>query len=127
MENNSSGKTILLVEADKALNRAVTFKLQQKGHTVISTLSSEEAFEALRSKPDIDLIWLDILLPGMNGIDFLTELRTRPDGKNKKVVICSVSGGAESKEVAMNLGVVDYLVKSDYDLNNLVETVVGYV
>lgn len=127
MENNSSGKTILLVEDDKALNRAVTFKLQQKGHTVISTLSSEEAFEALRSKPDIDLIWLDILLPGMNGIDFLTELRTRPEGKNKKVVICSVSGGAESKEVAMNLGVVDYLVKSDYDLNNLVETVVGYV
>lgn len=127
MENNSSGKTILLVEDDKALNRAVTFKLQQKGHTVISTLSSEEAFEALRSKPEIDLIWLDILLPGMNGIDFLTELRTRPEGKNKKVVICSVSGGAESKEVAMNLGVVDYLVKSDYDLNNLVETVVGYV
>lgn len=127
MENNSSGKTILLVEDDKALNRAVTFKLQQKGHTVISTLSSEEAFEALRSKPEIDLIWLDILLPGMNGIDFLIELRTRPEGKNKKVVICSVSGGAESKEVAMNLGVVDYLVKSDYDLNNLVETVVGYV
>lgn len=127
MENNSSGKTILLVEDDKALNRAVTFKLQQKGHTVISTLSSEEAFDALRNKPEIDLIWLDILLPGMNGIDFLTELRTRPEGKNKKVVICSVNGGAESKEVAMNLGVVDYLVKSDYDLNNLVETVVGYV
>ena len=127
MENSFSGKTILLVEDDKALNRAVTFKLEQKGHRVISTFRSEEAFEALRTKPEIDLIWLDILLPGMNGIDFLREIRNRPEGKNKKVVICSVSGGVNSQEIALNLGVVDYLVKSDYDLNNLVDTVVGYV
>ncbi len=119
-------KTILLVEDDKALNRAVTFKLTQKGYKVISTFRAEEAFEALKADPKIDIIWLDILLPGMNGLDFLKELRQLPNGKDKKVVICSVSGGVDSKEVAHMLGVLDYLVKSDYDLNTLVYRVASH-
>ncbi len=62
----------------------------------------------------------------MNGLDFLKELRQLPNGKDKKVVICSVSGGVDSKEVAHMLGVLDYLVKSDYDLNTLVYRVASH-
>ncbi|MEK7538805.1 MAG: response regulator [Patescibacteria group bacterium] len=120
-------KTILLVEDDKALNRAVMFKLEQKGHKVISTMRAEDALDILKKESEhIDIIWLDILLPGMNGIEFLEEIRKREEGKDKKVVVCSVSGRADSKGVAYELGVVDYLVKSDYDLNTLVEKVVSY-
>ena len=119
--------TILLVEDDKALNRAVMFKLEQKGHKVISTMRAEDALDILKKESEhIDIIWLDILLPGMNGIEFLEEIRKREEGKDKKVVVCSVSGRADSKGVAYELGVVDYLVKSDYDLNTLVEKVVSY-
>lgn len=126
--NEQDKKTILLVEDDKALNRAVTFKLEQKGHRVISTLRAEEALEVLKKESGaIDLIWLDILLPGMNGIEFLAEIRKRDEGRSKKVVICSVSGRADSKGVAFELGVVDYLVKSDYDLNTLVDKVLSYI
>lgn len=120
-------KIILLVEDDKALNRAVMFKLEQKGHKVISTMRAEDALDILKKESEhIDIIWLDILLPGMNGIEFLEEIRKREEGKDKKVVVCSVSGRADSKGVAYELGVVDYLVKSDYDLNTLVEKVVSY-
>ena len=125
MENRT--KTILLVEDDKALNRAVTFKLEQKGHIVISTFDAEAAFEALKNRPEIELIWLVIRLPGMDGLSFLSEIRKRPEGKDKKVVICSVSGGANAEQVGKSLGIVDYLVKSDYDLDTLVDKVVDYV
>lgn len=122
-----SKKTILLLEDDVALNRAIMLKLEQKGHRVISTMRAEDALEVLNSEhPTIDVIWLDLLLPGMNGIEFLAEVRKNPAYKDIKVVICSVSGREESKAIARELGVSDYLVKSDYQLEALVEKVVSY-
>ena len=123
----SNKKTILLLEDDAPLNRAITLKLEQGGHRVISTMRAEEAIEVLGSEhPAIDIIWLDLLLPGMNGIEFLAEIRKNPDYKDIKVVICSVSGREESKGIARELGVLDYLVKSDYELSALVEKVLSY-
>lgn len=120
-------KTILIVEDDPALNHAVMFKLKQQGHRVISTLRAEDALKALKDEgPSIDLIWLDVLLPGMNGIEFLDEVRKNPDTKDKKVVICSVSARDEAKEMARGLGVAGYLVKSDYDINALVDKVLSF-
>ncbi|MBI5400882.1 MAG: response regulator [Candidatus Yonathbacteria bacterium] len=125
MEHNP--KTILLVEDDVALNRAVVFKLEQKGHRVVSVFRAEEALEKLQSEHgNIDVVWLDLLLPGMNGIEFLAEIHKREDYKNLKVVICSVSGREESKGIARGLGAVDYLVKSDYEIDALVEKVLSY-
>lgn len=118
-------KTVLLVEDDKALNHAATFKLEQKGHTVISTTRAEDAFHALKDNPDVDIIWLDLLLPGMNGIDFLKELRKQPEFKDKKVVICSVSGRSDNPDQLKELGVIEYLVKSNYDISELVDKVIS--
>lgn len=120
-------KTILLIEDDVALNRAVKFKLEQKGHRVISVLRAEDALEALQSEySKIDIIWLDLLLPGMNGIEFLAEMRKHEDYRNLKVVICSVSGREESQAIARELGVLDYLVKSDYEIDTLMDKVLSY-
>lgn len=127
MKIENKPKTILLLEDDTALNRAIVLKLEQKGHRVISTMRAEEALEVLNSEhPNIDVVWLDLLLPGMNGIEFLSEVRKNPDYKDIKVVICSVSGREESKVIARELGVSDYLVKSDYQLESLVEKVISY-
>lgn len=120
-------KTILLLEDDTALNRAIVLKLGQKGHHVISTVRAEEALSILNAEhPPINIIWLDLLLPGMNGIEFLSEVRKNPKYKDIKVVICSVSGREESKGIARELGVLDYLVKSDYELDTLTEKVLSY-
>jgi len=128
MEPESKPKTVLLVEDDAALNRALSFKLKQKGHRVISTMRAEDALEALQSDyRAVDIIWLDLLLPGMSGIEFLAEIRKNPEYKDLKVVICSVSGREESKGIAHELGVVDYLVKSGYDLNTIVDKTLSYI
>lgn len=121
-------KVILLVEDDKALNRAVVFKLEQLGHKVFSTMRAEDALDVLKDHfTEIDIIWLDILLPGMNGIEFLAEIRKHEELKDLKVVICSVSGREESRDIAHGLGVMDYLVKSDYELTALIEKVLSYI
>jgi DNA-binding response OmpR family regulator len=122
---DKKSKIVLLVEDDKALNHAATFKLEQKGHTVISTMRAEDAFQALKDNPGIDIIWLDLLLPGMNGIEFLKELRSNPEFKDKKVVICSVSGRSDDVGLLKELGVLEYLVKSNYDINDLVDKVIS--
>ena len=120
-------KVILLVEDDKALNRAVVFKLEQQGHKVFSTIRAEDALDILKyNYTEIDIIWLDLLLPGMNGIEFLAEIRKHEDFKNIKVVICSVSERGESREIARELGVMDYLVKSDYEITALIDKVLSY-
>ena len=127
MEQKTKPKIVLLLEDDTALNRAIVLKLEQKGHHVISTMRAEDALEVLNSRhPDIDVVWLDLLLPGMNGIELLAEVRKNPDYKDIKVVICSVSGREESKVIARELGVSDYLVKSDYELDTLAEKVLSY-
>lgn len=122
-----NSKTILLLEDDKALNHAIVLKLKQKGHRVISTTRAEEALALLNAEhPDIFIIWLDLLLPGMSGMEFLASLRKNEEYKNLKVVICSVSGNEESRGIARKLGVADYLVKSDYSLDALADKVLSY-
>ena len=79
----------------------------------------------IQNNRDIDIIWLDLLLPGMNGIEFLKELRVQPEFKDKKVVICSVSGRSDDAGLLKELGVIDYLVKSNYDIGDLVDKVIS--
>lgn len=127
METTAQSKTVLLIEDDKALNRAVVFKLKQQGHKVISVERAEDALIALKDHyAEINVIWLDILLPGMSGIEFLVAMRKVPEYKDIKVVICSVSGRDESRALARELGVLDYLVKSDYDLSELINKILSY-
>lgn len=127
METTAQQKTVLIIEDDKALNRAVTFKVEQLGHKVISVMRAEDALTALKDHyAEIDVIWLDILLPGMSGIEFLTEVRKVPEYKDLKVVICSVSGRDESRALARELGVLDYFVKSDYEISDLINKILSY-
>lgn len=121
-------KVILLIEDDKALNRAANFKLEQKGYRVFPVFEAEDAFLVLNDHhKEIDIIWLDILLPGMNGIDFLKALRENHGYNHLKVVICSVSGRANDFKKLSNLNVSDYLVKSDYSIEGLVEKISSFV
>lgn len=117
--------TILVVEDEPSLNKAISLKLKKKGINVISVGSAEEAWNLLEKKESqVDLIWLDLLLPGMNGMEFLRLIRQKPEFKDYRVVIVSVSGGVDTKEEARRLGVVDYLVKSEHKLEDLTDQII---
>src|SRR3989344_5806293 len=87
-------KTILLIEDDKYLDKKLP-----------------------------DLVWLDLYLPGMDGFEFLEKIRGNPKTKDLKVVVVSVSGSGRKIELAEKYGVVDYFVKSNYRIDELVSLV----
>ncbi|HEX8994351.1 MAG TPA: response regulator, partial [Candidatus Paceibacterota bacterium] len=83
MSEDPAQKRVLVIEDDRALNRAIVFKLQKKGYDVVSVFSAEEGLIVLESGKRIDFIWLDLLLPGMNGIDFLRKVRGEESLRDK--------------------------------------------
>ena len=118
-------KTILIVEDEISLQEALKLKFEKAGLRVLVARTAEDAFLILK-KETPDIVTLDILLPGMNGIELLRGIRADERWKDLKIVIVSISGGPEKIKQAFGLNVVDFLVKSEHTLEGLVEKVKGY-
>lgn len=117
---------ILLVEDDKFLFRAYTDGLQDGGFTVIGAADGKEAMEKIRSeKPD--LVLLDLIMPGENGIEILGKIKADEALKNVPIVILSNSARDSDIKNGIALGAVDYLIKSDFSMDEVVKKVRGYL
>jgi CheY-like chemotaxis protein len=114
--------TVLIIEDEAALQEAARLKLKKEGVETIVVGSGEDGLKILQSRKP-DLIWLDILLPGMNGLEFLRRVRENPETKDLPVLILSVSSGQEKVKQAFAMNVIDYLVKSEYTIENVVKKV----
>lgn len=114
--------TILLVEDEAALQEAAKFKLAQAGIIVLAASDGEQALTILKNTRPT-LVWLDLLLPGMNGMEVLRHIRADAKLKDLPVIIVSVSGGEEKIKEALGLGVIDYIVKSQYTIDSIVARV----
>ena len=113
---------ILLVEDDKFLSKAYKDGLQDAGFTVVCAFDGKEAMEKAKSlNPDI--ILLDLIMPIQNGIDTLEELKGDEALKNIPVVILSNSARDSDIKRGMALGAVDYLIKSDFSMEEIVKKV----
>jgi DNA-binding response OmpR family regulator len=117
-----TAKKILLVEDDEALAGVYQARLEIEGFGVMQVNNGEEALAAAREfKPD--LILLDAMMPKISGFDVLDILRNTPDTKNIKVIMLTALSQPKDKERAENLGVDDYLVKSQVVIGDVVERV----
>ena len=115
-------KTVLVVEDEAPLQDAIKLKMQREGFHYLSAVTAEDALVILeKEKPD--LIWLDLLMPGMGGFAFLELLRQNPKYRDLPVVIVSVSASPEKIRRAFELNVVDYLVKSHYKLEDIIKRI----
>lgn len=115
-------KTILIIEDERPLGEAIKMKLEKRGYNVIHVTLAEDGMELLKKQP-VDLIWLDLRLPGMDGLKFLELIRKDEKMKDNKVVIVSVSGTFDTKERAAELGAIDYIMKSEYKLDEIIARV----
>ncbi|MGB0757682.1 MAG: response regulator [Patescibacteria group bacterium] len=112
-------KTILLVEDELQQMKVLSKKLIAEGYEVLHASNGEEAVNiALQDHPD--LILLDIIMPVKDGLTALKELREDEWGKDAEVIILSNLAVAEKKEEALKQGAGDYLVKSDWTLDDIV-------
>ncbi len=115
-------KKILIVEDEKMLMEMYREKFIQAGFEVVSADSAEEGIE-LASKEKPDIILLDILLPRENGIGFLGKLRNNPETASAMVVAFSNYDDPKTKKEALDFGVKDYLIKTNYTPQEIVSKI----
>jgi DNA-binding response OmpR family regulator len=98
---------IVLVEDDPPLRTLTTRALQENGYTVRPAATAPEMWRAFEQGP-VDLVLLDIMLPGTSGIDLCRELRRTSD---VPIIFISAKGSETDRVVGLELGADDYLAK----------------
>jgi len=120
-------KKILLVEDEKMLGEMYRDKfIQAGGFEVILTETAEEGIKAAR-KEKPDLILLDILLPRINGIGFMQWLKKEKELSSIPVIAFSNYDDPKTKKEAVELGIKDYLIKTNYTPQEIVDKVKSYL
>jgi DNA-binding response OmpR family regulator len=101
-------RRLLLIEDDATLRQALGFNLTREGYEVSTAADGVAGLELGRS-PRLDLILLDVMLPGMSGVEVLRVLRR--DGVTTPVIILSAKGEEIDRVVGLKLGADDYVAK----------------
>ena len=116
---------ILIVDEDPALQKALRESLEESGFEVSIAEDGQAGLDmALQNHPD--LILLDIVLPVMDGMTTLSKLRENEWGKNVSVILLTNLDDATKAAKAVENGVFDFLVKSQWSINDVVERVKHY-
>ena len=100
--------TILIVDDEDHLRLSLALILQKEGYHVETAADAEAALDCLRART-YDLMFLDLNLPGMSGIDLLVEVHKRYP--HLSVLILTAHAALESAIQAVRLGARDYLIK----------------
>lgn len=116
--------TILVIEDENLLLQAITKKLTLSGLNPVSCTSGEQAIDYLKNLIELpDVIWLDYHLKGMDGLTFLKEIKANSKWKNIPVVVISNSASPDKVHNMLALGANKYLLKAEYRLDQIIETV----
>ncbi len=99
---------ILMIEDDKELCDAVSFRLEQEGFSITACHDGEEGLYYMQESP-FDLVILDRMLPHMNGIEVLKEARTRQI--RTPILMLTALGELDDRLAGLNGGADDYMVK----------------
>jgi CheY-like chemotaxis protein len=118
--------TILVVDDHGPTRRPLVRLLQLEGYKVVS---AADAFEAttMAKKNLPDLILLDVMIPPMDGLTFLMLLRQEGPQFQVPVILITGLNDAQTAERARELGIKDYLVKSQFTLEELIRLVKKYI
>jgi DNA-binding response OmpR family regulator len=118
--------TILVAEDETHILLLIQRRLESAGYSVISTADGEEALQlALQAKPD--LLILDVMLPGREGLEVCREVKTTFGESAPPVILISARGQHMDVEAGMQAGADDYIIKpfSPLTLLERVETVLA--
>ena len=116
-------KVILIIEDDDSLQGLEATKLRKEGYEVLTASDSVEAFKKINNESKIDLILLDLLLPDVNGFTILKKIKGIENLKNIPVIIFSNLSEEKDIEEAKKLGVSDFMVKSNFTLDELAQKI----
>lgn len=124
-------KTILFAEDEEILRELLSLKLKEEGYEVISVANGKEALERLKEGLDKnelpDLLLLDILMPEMDGFELMRKIQEDERLREIPIIIISNSGQPVELEEAKRLGAKDWLVKTEFTSQEVVEKVINQI
>jgi DNA-binding response OmpR family regulator len=119
IDDNHQQSHLALVEDDDAIRELLTINLQKEGFIVDSFFSVEQ-LERKNEGMFYDLLLLDIMLPGENGLAYAQKLRNR--GVNVPILFISALGQEDKIKTAYSAGAIDYIIKP-FEVDNLLAKV----
>ena len=115
-------KTVLVIEDDPFLSDLLSSALTEEGVSVEHAADAESGLEMLRTK-SIAIVLLDIILPGMDGYEFLKQVKADPSIAQTPVFVLSNLGQKDEIDRAISMGAEAFLVKAQLDLSEIVDRV----
>lgn len=115
-------RKILIVEDDAMIAEIYQKKFSESGFEVRMAENGEKVLDMLK-KETVELVLLDLVMPGMDGFEVIENLRKGNYDQNIKIIVFSNLSQKEDKERAAELGANGFIVKSDYTPNDLVKEV----
>ena len=120
--NINMAKRILLVEDEDLVIKILEKKLSEKGYEVLLSRNGKEGLVMMK-KEKPDLILMDIVMPKMTGMEAMEVMNSDPELKKIPVIIVSNSGEPVEIERIKELGAKDWLIKTEFDPEEILEKV----
>ena len=108
MKNERKAK-ILVVDDEENIRKSLKMILEYEGYMFLEASTGEESLSILDETVDVDLVFLDVKLPGMDGLEVLTEIKKRP--VSPEVIVISGHGTIQNAVEATKLGAFEFLEK----------------
>ncbi len=115
-------KTIMIIEDDPFLVKAYRFVFEKEALDIWVAQDGQQAIDMLKKEPPA-IVLLDLMLPGVSGFDVLAAIRINENWKNVPVMIISNLGQASDVQKGKDMGAVDYMVKANTDISDIVQRV----
>ena len=119
-------KKILIVEDEELILDLLQKKLIKEGYQVSVARDGEEGLKVMR-EVNPDLILLDIIMPKMGGFEVMEEMAKEKELKKIPVIVISNSGQPVELDRAQKLGAKDWLIKTEFDPQEVIDKVVKQI
>ncbi|HEX8724713.1 MAG TPA: response regulator [Gemmatimonadaceae bacterium] len=102
---------VLVADDEPHIGRIIKMKLEQGPFRVSLAYDGREALDLLAKEPRIDLVLLDVMMPGTSGLEVLGVMRSDPRWRDLPCIILTAAGEAEYQRRAMAIGASEFLTK----------------
>jgi two-component system phosphate regulon response regulator PhoB len=103
-------ETVLVVDDEEDILELVRYNLEKEGYSVVGVTTGEDALAATRMKMP-DVLVLDLMLPGVDGLEVCRRLKSDPTTKQIPIIMLTAKGSEADIVTGLELGADDYIVK----------------
>ena len=106
----ASTKTVLLIDDSQTVHRMLQWALKPAGVGTVTASDGREGLDVLGRQP-VDLVIVDMNMPGMDGVEFVRSVRAMPERKDIPIIMLTTEGRDQDVKLAYDAGVDMYLIK----------------